>query len=68
MSFEEVLLRNPYSLRDWIAYADHKKNAPDAVRFRLYERALLQLPGRCVAYLLVYCILCSYLLVRDLFL
>lgn len=46
MAFEEVLLRNPYSLRDWLAYLDHKKHAPDAVRFRIFERAVLHLPGR----------------------
>eukprot|EP00043_Microstomoeca_roanoka_P012576 m.121881 g.121881 ORF g.121881 m.121881 type:complete len:821 (-) comp15536_c2_seq1:136-2598(-) len=43
--FEEDILRNPYSVKHWIRYLEHKENADPKVRFNIYERALKQMPG-----------------------
>ncbi|EGD76556.1 pre-mRNA-splicing factor SYF1 [Salpingoeca rosetta] len=43
--FEEDILRNPYSVKHWIRYLDHKEKADPKVRFNIYERALQQMPG-----------------------
>lgn len=45
LPYEEEILRNAYSVKHWMRYADHKKNAPGPVLNMLYERALKQLPG-----------------------
>ncbi|RKP09740.1 pre-mRNA-splicing factor SYF1 [Thamnocephalis sphaerospora] len=43
--YEEDLLRQPYTLRSWLRYVEHKKNAPLSHRFLVYERAVKELPG-----------------------
>jgi hypothetical protein len=47
VQYEEDLLRNNFSVKSWLRYLEHKKRAPLAVRFTIYERALKELPGRC---------------------
>ncbi|KAF7493717.1 Pre-mRNA-splicing factor SYF1 [Sarcoptes scabiei] len=48
LPYEEDILRNPFSLKHWFRYIDHKKNEPNpsntAINM-LYERALKQMPG-----------------------
>ena len=44
LPFEEDVLRNPFSVRHWLRYIDHKKEDSDAVHM-LYERALKGMPG-----------------------
>ena len=48
LSFEEECLRHPYQVKSWMRYIDHKSSSPKAVVNLVYERALKQLPGRCV--------------------
>ncbi|KAI8977672.1 pre-mRNA splicing factor syf-1 [Mycotypha africana] len=43
--YEEELLRNPYSLRPWIQYIEHKKLGNFNELCFVYERALKELPG-----------------------
>ncbi|ESO01455.1 hypothetical protein HELRODRAFT_100710 [Helobdella robusta] len=43
--YEEEILRNPYSVKCWLRYIEHKKSAPNDVINMLYERALKELPG-----------------------
>lgn len=43
--YEEEILRNPYTLKCWLRYIDHKKSAPPHVVNLVYERALRELPG-----------------------
>ncbi|KAL0074642.1 putative Pre-mRNA-splicing factor syf1 [Phycomyces blakesleeanus] len=43
--YEEELLRNPYSLRSWLRYVDHKRNGTLAELCFIYERAIKELPG-----------------------
>lgn len=43
--FEEDILRNPYSVKAWWRYLEHKRTAPRAVRNMVYERALKEIPG-----------------------
>ncbi|KAI9311508.1 putative Pre-mRNA-splicing factor syf1 [Dichotomocladium elegans] len=43
--YEEELLRNPYSLRSWLRYIDHKRTGTLQEQTFLYERALRELPG-----------------------
>ncbi|GAB6022007.1 Pre-mRNA-splicing factor SYF1 [Chamberlinius hualienensis] len=44
--YEEEILRNPYSVKQWLRYIDHKKDAgKDEVINLIYERALKELPG-----------------------
>eukprot|EP00038_Savillea_parva_P026092 m.51348 g.51348 ORF g.51348 m.51348 type:complete len:862 (+) comp7299_c0_seq1:235-2820(+) len=45
LPYEEEILRNPYSVKAWLRYLDHKAAAPHTVRFSIYERAVKQLPG-----------------------
>jgi pre-mRNA-splicing factor SYF1 len=45
LSYEEDVLQNPYSLKSWLRYLVFKINAPPHIRFVLYERALVHLPG-----------------------
>lgn len=45
MPYEEEILRNAYSIKHWMRYVDHKKNASKHVINQVYERALKQLPG-----------------------
>ena len=45
LPYEEELLRNPGSVKQWLRYIDHKKgNDPKQLNI-IYERALQQLPG-----------------------
>ncbi|CAM9979894.1 unnamed protein product, partial [Heterosigma akashiwo] len=43
--YEEEISRNPYALKSWWRYLDHKKNARPKTRYVVYERALKFLPG-----------------------
>lgn len=45
LPYEEEILRNPYSVKHWLRYIDHKKAAPKEAVNVLYERALKELPG-----------------------
>ncbi|MFH4975442.1 hypothetical protein AB6A40_002151 [Gnathostoma spinigerum] len=47
VGFEEDILRNPYSLRCWLRYIEHKKKSKVPVKQIniVYERALKELPG-----------------------
>ncbi|KAJ2451831.1 pre-mRNA-splicing factor syf1 [Coemansia sp. RSA 2336] len=44
LAFEEEVIRNPYKLKGWLLYLDHKKPTPQALTI-IYERALKSLPG-----------------------
>ena len=46
IQYEEDLLRNNFSVKSWLRYLEHKKSAPPAVRFMIFERSLKELPGR----------------------
>ncbi|CAG8613850.1 14583_t:CDS:10 [Ambispora leptoticha] len=43
--FEEEILRNPYTLKSWLRYIDHKSEQPISQQIWIYERALKELPG-----------------------
>ncbi|ENN78652.1 hypothetical protein YQE_04825, partial [Dendroctonus ponderosae] len=45
LPYEEEILRNPYSVKHWLRYIDHKKKAPNYGVNLIYERALKELPG-----------------------
>ncbi|KAI4466206.1 pre-mrna splicing factor [Holotrichia oblita] len=45
LPYEEEILRNPYSVKHWLRYIDHKKNAQKFAVNIIYERALKELPG-----------------------
>lgn len=45
LQYEEELLRNPFSVKHWLRYTEHKKDAPPDKLNKVYERALLQMPG-----------------------
>ncbi|KAG5876947.1 hypothetical protein JTB14_031318 [Gonioctena quinquepunctata] len=45
LPYEEEILRNPYSVKHWLRYIDHKKAAPKHGVNIIYERSLKQLPG-----------------------
>ncbi|OLL23494.1 Pre-mRNA-splicing factor syf1 [Neolecta irregularis DAH-3] len=44
-AYEEELLRNPYVLKPWIRYLDHKHDRPIHERAFIFERAVKDLPG-----------------------
>ncbi len=44
MQFEDELIRNPFSVRTWWAYAHSKTDQLPVLRFAVYERALSYLP------------------------
>lgn len=46
LAYEEEIIRNPYSVKCWMRYIEHKQNAPKSVLNMIYERALKELPGR----------------------
>lgn len=48
LPYEEEIIRNPYSVKCWMRYIEHKQNAQKSVRNMIYERALKELPGRYV--------------------
>ena len=56
MPYEEEILRHPYSVKCWLRYIEHKigNGGKDHVVNLIYERALKELPGRC---LLLICLL-----------
>ncbi|KAI9144902.1 hypothetical protein BKA69DRAFT_642735 [Paraphysoderma sedebokerense] len=46
--YEDDLIRNPYSVKSWLRYINHKvavANIPDSHLIILYERAVKELPG-----------------------
>eukprot|EP01050_Picozoa_sp_SAG11_P001122 SAG11_NODE_46_length_20454_cov_11.499386_15_plen_554_part_00 len=45
LSYEEELLKNPYSVPTWWGYLESKQGASPKTRNILYERALQRLPG-----------------------
>lgn len=45
MPYEEDILRNPYSVKHWLRYIEHKKGCPKGEINIIYERALKELPG-----------------------
>lgn len=45
LPYEEDILRNPFSVKHWLRYIDHKKCAPKNAINIIYERALKELPG-----------------------
>lgn len=45
VQYEEELLRNPFSVKHWQRYIEHKKDAAPEKLNIIYERALLQMPG-----------------------
>ncbi|VDD85968.1 unnamed protein product [Enterobius vermicularis] len=47
LGFEEDILRNPFSLRSWLRYIEHKKKHDKSLKQinLVYERALKELPG-----------------------
>ncbi|KAF4518796.1 hypothetical protein B566_EDAN005417 [Ephemera danica] len=45
LPYEEEILRNPYSVKHWLRYIEHKKSAPRNAVNIIYERALKELPG-----------------------
>ena len=46
LAYEEDILRNPYSVKCWLRYVDHKKDGSKNALNLIYERALKELPGR----------------------
>lgn len=50
LPYEEEIIRNPYSVKCWMRYIEHKQNAPKSVLNMIYERALKELPGRYVSF------------------
>jgi pre-mRNA-splicing factor SYF1 len=46
LSYEESILRDPYSVSHWLTYLEFKGNdCPRSVRWQIYERAVRALPG-----------------------
>ncbi|XP_014772269.1 pre-mRNA-splicing factor SYF1 [Octopus bimaculoides] len=45
LPYEEDILRNPYSVKCWLRYIEHKKEAPKNVINMIYERAIKEMPG-----------------------
>lgn len=45
MPYEEDILRNPFSVKHWLRYLDHKKSGEKTDINVTYERALKELPG-----------------------
>lgn len=43
--FEEETLRNPFSIKCWLRYLEHKSDANIESRIFIYERAVKELPG-----------------------
>ena len=42
--YEEEVLRNAYSVKPWLRYAEHKSRGPKISLYTVYERALKELP------------------------
>ncbi|ETN67683.1 XPA-binding protein 2 [Anopheles darlingi] len=45
LPYEEEILRNAYSVKHWMRYVEHKRNAPRFIINTVFERALKELPG-----------------------
>ncbi|KAJ2558904.1 pre-mRNA-splicing factor syf1 [Coemansia sp. RSA 1933] len=45
LPFEDEVQREPYKVRSWLRYVDHKKGGPARIVSIIYERAVRQLPG-----------------------
>lgn len=45
LPYEEDILRNPYSVKCWLRYIEHKKDAPKNIINMIYERAIKEMPG-----------------------
>jgi pre-mRNA-splicing factor SYF1 len=43
--YEDQVLKDPYQVKSWCHYLEHKKTASSQARFVLYERAVKALPG-----------------------
>ncbi|KAJ3055132.1 pre-mRNA-splicing factor syf1 [Rhizophlyctis rosea] len=43
--FEEETLRNPFSIKCWLRYLEHKSDSSIESRIFIYERAVKELPG-----------------------
>ena len=46
LAYEEDILRNPYSVKCWLRYIEHKKDGSKNALNLIFERALKELPGR----------------------
>ncbi|XP_046676581.1 LOW QUALITY PROTEIN: pre-mRNA-splicing factor syf1 homolog [Homalodisca vitripennis] len=45
LPYEEEILRNPFSVKHWLRYIEHKKDGTKNAVNIIYERALKELPG-----------------------
>tara|TARA_R110002050_G_scaffold134593_2_gene257179 strand:+ start:720 stop:992 length:273 start_codon:yes stop_codon:yes gene_type:complete len=45
LAFEEDVLNNPFSLKSWWRFLEHKEGAGIKERAKIFERALRSLPG-----------------------
>ncbi|XP_078486633.1 pre-mRNA-splicing factor SYF1 [Ciona intestinalis] len=45
LPYEEEILRNPYSVKCWLRYVEHKEGSPAKEINMVFERALKELPG-----------------------
>nr|CAD7396578.1 unnamed protein product [Timema cristinae] len=45
LPYEEEILRNPFSVKHWLRYIEHKKGSSRQTVNIIYERALKELPG-----------------------
>ncbi|XP_070582113.1 pre-mRNA-splicing factor SYF1-like [Ptychodera flava] len=45
LPYEEEILRNPYSVKCWLRFIEHKSEGPAKAINVVYERALKELPG-----------------------
>ncbi|XP_041370766.1 pre-mRNA-splicing factor SYF1-like [Gigantopelta aegis] len=45
LAYEEDILRNPFSVKCWLRYLEHKKGSSREVINLIFERALKELPG-----------------------
>jgi len=45
LPYEQDILRNPYSVKCWLRYVEHKGSASTKQVNQIYERALKELPG-----------------------
>ncbi|XP_047117336.1 pre-mRNA-splicing factor syf1 homolog [Schistocerca piceifrons] len=45
LPYEEEILRNPFSVKHWLRYIEHKKGSPKQTVNIIFERALKELPG-----------------------
>ncbi|KAJ1942578.1 pre-mRNA-splicing factor syf1, partial [Linderina pennispora] len=45
LGFEQEVLREPFKLKGWLRYLDHKRDGPARTLSIIYERAVKNLPG-----------------------